>query len=97
MVSMVLPELIDGIPDEIVVLRAALARSDKEAVVRSAHTVKGLADSACCEPAREVAQSIELSARAGELASATASLPMLDAEIARFQTAARSWLARQSA
>ena len=96
MVRMVLPELIDGIPDEIDMLRAALARDDKEAAVRSAHTVKGLAASACCEPARDVAQAMELSARTGALASATASLPMLDAEIARFQAAARSWLARQA-
>ena len=96
-VCLLLPELIGGIPDEAAKLRAALAGQDRSVIVRTAHTLKGLADSASCEPARQIALAMEIAARAGDLPSIIAALPALDSEIERFQIAASAWLKKHSA
>jgi CheY-like chemotaxis protein/HPt (histidine-containing phosphotransfer) domain-containing protein len=93
---LILPELIGGMPDEAAKLRAALIEQDIEVTVRAAHTLKGLAASACCEPARDIALAIEAAARIGDLASISAALPDLETEITRFQVAARAWLEKHS-
>jgi HPt (histidine-containing phosphotransfer) domain-containing protein len=88
---LVLTELIDGIPKEMARLCDTLAADDAEATLRSTHTLKGLADSASCEPARKIAMAMEAAARAGDLAGIGAALPALKTEIERFLGAARTW------
>ncbi len=92
---LVLMELIDGIPNEMAKLRETLAANDVEAAIRATHTLKGLSDSASCEPARKIAMAMEMAARANDLSSIDAALPALETEIVRFQAAARAWQSKQ--
>ena len=94
---LILPELIEGMPDEVHKLRATLNAQDIEGTVRTAHTLKGLAGSACCEPALKIALTIEAAARTGDFASISTALPALETEIARFQVAAHAWLEKHPA
>ncbi len=91
MMAQLLPEMLDGIDEELGNLRKALAHGDRTAAARSAHTLKGLCASAGGLRARQKAVAVEAVARTGNLDEAEAALPELQAQIAALRAAVAGW------
>jgi HPt (histidine-containing phosphotransfer) domain-containing protein len=92
---MVVSEMIKALPLELARLRAAFDAGDAQAVIRHAHTFKGLAATSGGARAHDVAQRLETDAKAGDLIAAAGYLNALAEQIELFSEAASAWLAEQ--
>jgi signal transduction histidine kinase/DNA-binding NarL/FixJ family response regulator len=90
-----LPEILNGVVAESATLKAAIERRDRDSAVRAAHTAKGLAGGACCQPLVELARTIESLLKDERFDEAMALLPGWDYELSRLQHDAGAWLAGQ--
>ena len=70
---------VSDVPQQIAVVRAALASGDARAVERSAHRLKGIALGVGARALADVAETLELAGRARDLARETPGAPALDA------------------
>jgi PAS domain S-box-containing protein len=84
---------LDEAPGLIAAVRAGLSAGDAEAVRRDAHAIKGASANVGGDAMRLVAQAIERSADAGDLAAAAARLPDLESAFARLQDAMHAFAA----
>jgi len=64
--------VLDNMPQEIELLRAALASGDGTVATRAAHSIKGMAATVCGEETRAAAERIESAGQEGSLVAATA-------------------------
>ncbi len=88
----VLGDVVDGIVTEVVQLKATLEARDLDGACRAAHTLKGLAGSACCGVLQNLALAVETSGHKGNLAAMAEHLPELEKQGAELRTAALAWL-----
>lgn len=92
MVLAILPGALDSIDEELATLRQALEAGDAETSVRSAHTLKGLIETAGGQLAKGSAVELEQAAREGQWIEAQAGIESLATRIAALREAAESWL-----
>ena len=92
-----LRELVDiylqDTPERLVELERALARQDAPTVSRAAHTIKGSSSNFGAQELARLAQAIELSGKASDLAAAAAAAPGLKAEYLRVAEALKQIVA----
>jgi len=77
------PKLLAGI-------RAAIAASDRQALERAAHTLKGSVSNFGAERARAAALQLEMLGRTGDLTGAAVACRSLEREVAQFTEALRA-------
>ena len=88
-----LPEIMAGLRTETETMASLIDSGNTEDAARSAHTAKGLAAAACCQPLRDQAQAIEGLIKAGQFDAARAALPAWREDFGRLQAAVDVWLA----
>lgn len=88
--DVVVPLFLQHCDEDIGRLAAALAAQDAPTTVHEAHALRGSLGAFGAEPASLLALRIEEAARGGELAAASALLPQLKDEVARFCTVLRA-------
>jgi HPt (histidine-containing phosphotransfer) domain-containing protein len=90
-------ELVDlffeDVPPRLDSIRRAMAAGDPDALVRTAHSLKGSAATLGAERMAELCRQIEVSGRAGEVPEAQGLLEPLEEEFGRVKQALTKWVA----
>jgi PAS domain S-box-containing protein len=84
---------LEGCPQQLAELRAAIDRSDAAAVQRLAHDLKGAVGALGAGPAFEAALRLETMARGGDLAEAGAACAALEEALTRLRPVLAAWAA----
>ena len=74
-------------------VKSAAASADAPAVGRLAHTLKGMIGNFCATSAADAAQSLELKAKSGDLATASAAIAALETQLEQLILALQGFLA----
>ena len=88
LVRTVITFFLEDTPKQVEILTSLLKDSDAEGVIRTAHSIKGASASAGGEAISEVAYSMELAARAGDLAAVGEKMPVLEKAFEDYVSAA---------
>src|SRR5215216_2728756 len=73
--------------------KSAAASSDAPTLERLAHTLKGMIGNFCAPSVADTARSLELNAKSGDLATASATVAALEAQLERLIVALQDFLA----
>lgn len=84
---------VDDVPPRLESIREAMAAGDPEALVRTAHSLKGSAATLGADGMAELCRQMEVSGRAGEVPRAEGLLESLEAEFERVKRALADWVA----
>ena len=84
---------VDDVPPRLASIREAVAARDPEALVRTAHGLKGSAATLGADGMAELCRQMEASGREGEVLQAEDLLESLEAEFERVKRALTDWVA----
>ena len=84
---------VDDVPSRLESIREAMAAGDPEALVRTAHSLKGSAATLGADRMAELCRQMEVSGRAGEVPQGQGLLESLEAEFEQVKRALAAWVA----
>jgi len=93
--QLILPDLPASLRHELTVIQQALATQDAMTAERAAHTLKGLAATACSPLLEAQARALEEGVSSGQMTHLTTQIEQLHAEIARYAVQSSDWLHHQ--
>jgi protein-histidine pros-kinase len=83
--------LVDA-PDRLSTLKTAMTEDDEEAMVKSAHSLKGISATVCASKMQELAYQAEMAARAGEKSTVGDLVPLLEKTLEKTTSDIREYL-----